>query len=322
MSSSRKSEAYLRDYLLGELPPKSRQELEEQMMTDNRVYEELLILEEELIDDYVRDELDGHENERFESHFLSTPERRQKLSFAAALRDYVESAPAPEVAREAEKRQEPVRPPIGEWFSNLVGAPSRALGASMAAALILVVLSGGWNWRLQAQLARMTADRASLEKLEQDLQNQLAGERSRGGALADELLSERSRRVSLEEEATSLRAAQRSISSFRLSPFNMRGPGKMPRVIIASETSLVRLQLDMGVDDYESYWAALHTVDGDEIWIQKRLEVDTSNDSAVVNLILPVPLLRRGDYYFRLIGVASDGDDEHIDRYTFRVLEE
>ena len=72
MSSSQKREAYLRDYLLGELPPKSQQELEEQMMTDDRVFEELLLTEEELIDSYVEDGLIEHENERFENHFLST----------------------------------------------------------------------------------------------------------------------------------------------------------------------------------------------------------------------------------------------------------
>ncbi len=321
MSSIQKRDAHLREYLLGELPPKSQQELEEQMMTDDRVFEELLLTEEELIDSYVKDGLSEHESERFENHFLSTAERQTKLSFAAALRDYVESAPDPKIAEIAEKRQDPVRSPFMEWFSVLVGAPSTALGVSMAAALLLVVLGGSWlivgNWRLQSRLVQVTEDRSSLETLEQDLQKQLAEERSRRGE------TETARGTQPRGASTPRPVGVPSVASFLLAPVSLRGPGgDMARVILTSETSLVRLELDLGLDDHESYQATLHTVDGDEIWYQKRLEAETSNDRVVVSLILPATLLRHDDYYFRLIGVSSDREEEPIDRYTFRVIVE
>ena len=208
-----------------------------------------------------------------------------------------------------------------EWFSVLVGAPSTALGVSMAAALLLVVLGGSWlivgNWRLQSRLVQVTEDRSSLETLEQDLQKQLAEERSRRGE------TETARGTQPRGASTPRPVGVPSVASFLLAPVSLRGPGgDMARVILTSETSLVRLELDLGLDDHESYQATLHTVDGDEIWYQKRLEAETSNDRVVVSLILPATLLRHDDYYFRLIGVSSDREEEPIDRYTFRVIVE
>ena len=76
-------------YLLGNLPPKDLAELEVRLLADKGFHEELLVAEDELIDEYLADRLPGAERESFESHFLITPERQQKLSFSRAFREYV-----------------------------------------------------------------------------------------------------------------------------------------------------------------------------------------------------------------------------------------
>lgn len=48
--------------------------------------------EDELIDEYLDGSLSEQEREKFEQHFLATTERREKLSFAKALRRYVTEA--------------------------------------------------------------------------------------------------------------------------------------------------------------------------------------------------------------------------------------
>ena len=92
----------IRQYLLGEVTRESRlRRIEEMILTDEAFYEELLVSEDELIDEYVRESLSASERERFESHFLSTPERRRKLKFARALRRYVAGANESEATAEA-----------------------------------------------------------------------------------------------------------------------------------------------------------------------------------------------------------------------------
>jgi len=57
-----------------------------------------VISEDELIDQYLKDQLTPAESEAFENHFLRAPERQQKLRFAKALKKLVaeqSSADAP-----------------------------------------------------------------------------------------------------------------------------------------------------------------------------------------------------------------------------------
>ena len=78
-----------RQYLLGDLPPGSLRLLEERILGDKDFYEELLIAEDELVDEYLADRLSQAERHLFESHFLIAPERQHKVRFGGALRKYV-----------------------------------------------------------------------------------------------------------------------------------------------------------------------------------------------------------------------------------------
>ena len=78
----------IRSYLLGTLSEADQQRIEERLFTVNGFLEELLADEDELIDDYVSNDLDADSRSRFEQHFLSTPERQRKLRFAFALSSY------------------------------------------------------------------------------------------------------------------------------------------------------------------------------------------------------------------------------------------
>src|SRR5262249_22755091 len=51
-------------------------------------FEQLLMEEDELIDDYLQGMLSRQEKKRFEKIFLVLPERREKLDFARTLRQY------------------------------------------------------------------------------------------------------------------------------------------------------------------------------------------------------------------------------------------
>ena len=82
----------LKQYLLGQLSQEEQKQLEVRLLTDQQFLEELLMVEDDLIDDYLDDSLSEQEREKFEQHFLSTTERREELSFAKALRRYVTNA--------------------------------------------------------------------------------------------------------------------------------------------------------------------------------------------------------------------------------------
>ena len=75
----------IRHYLLGELDEGAREQVEQRLMTDRDYKEEVLIVEEELLEDYVSGTLDLHERDLFLKNYLTTPLQKQKLRIAQAL---------------------------------------------------------------------------------------------------------------------------------------------------------------------------------------------------------------------------------------------
>ena len=85
----------MRSYLLGTLNIELKKQLEERILSVPEVFEELAIVEEDLIDQYVAGGLSKLERQQFETHFLITAERHQNLRFAQLLNRYVKSQPVP-----------------------------------------------------------------------------------------------------------------------------------------------------------------------------------------------------------------------------------
>jgi hypothetical protein len=81
----------LRAFLLGTLDGDHKTQFEERILTEPSLYEELLLVEEELIDQYVAGDLSADEKQQFENHFLITAERQKNLRFGKLLQKYADS---------------------------------------------------------------------------------------------------------------------------------------------------------------------------------------------------------------------------------------
>lgn len=128
-----KSQEYLRirPYLLGLVSNEEQTKIEEHLLTNNDFYEEVLIEEDELIDDYLAGQLSSSDRQVFESHFLATIERQKKVRFGKAFKRYATHNPAPAPS--------PLR-----WWSSLTNLlPTRSPVTSTAlAGVVLAVLAG------------------------------------------------------------------------------------------------------------------------------------------------------------------------------------
>ena len=130
----------IRRYLLGEVTEEGELRLvEERLLTDDEYFEEIAVIEDELIDQYVSGSLNPGEQEKIESHFLATAERRRKLRFAQALRKYVSAAGvAAAVSQTPRKRFD------AQAWASLLFTP---YGAAAVTALVLLSL-GLVGWRV------------------------------------------------------------------------------------------------------------------------------------------------------------------------------
>ena len=109
----------LRRYLLGTLEAEPRAELEERILCDPEAYEEVSLLEEELIDQYVTGGLSKAERQQFETHFLITAERQNKLRFGQLLKRYLSSQTVPALSETVPVSHLNQRLSSGRFFSLL-----------------------------------------------------------------------------------------------------------------------------------------------------------------------------------------------------------
>lgn len=72
-------------YLLGQLSEDQMVKIEEEYVTDKNFFDQLVAVEDDLIDDYVRGRLSRRQRQQFETYFLCSAERQKKLEFARSL---------------------------------------------------------------------------------------------------------------------------------------------------------------------------------------------------------------------------------------------
>jgi anti-sigma-K factor RskA len=136
----------IRQYLLGNLSKDIQQQVEERLLVEDSFFEELLFSEEELMDDYINGELSADDRLKFEQHFLSTPERQQKLRFALALSRYASHAAEnadPESA-EAHRIVPPDKPSWAERFRAFWSGQTPAFRAAVALSLLAIIAGTLW----------------------------------------------------------------------------------------------------------------------------------------------------------------------------------
>ena len=119
-----------RRYLLGELTEAEQSALEETYFNDAQVFAEVASEENTLVDDYVRGRLAPETRRRFETVYLSRPERRARVEFAEALLSRADASPAPSIGDRPES-------PRAHWLTTWLGPRPALAMATLAAAIIL-----------------------------------------------------------------------------------------------------------------------------------------------------------------------------------------
>lgn len=135
----------MRAYLLGTLDNALKTEFEDRILYAAEVYEELLMVEEELIDQYVADGLPKLERQQFETHFLITAERQNNLRFGQLLNRYINSHSVEDPAAAAISHVEKVAPAPKPFMPPPSLASSRPLITFCVAGVVLLgIVLLGW----------------------------------------------------------------------------------------------------------------------------------------------------------------------------------
>ena len=133
---SAEEQKLLRSYLLGELNEQQREEVEERLVMDEDFFQGSLLVEDDLIDDYVQGELSADERKKFEATILSTPEGRQQVALTRDLKVYA--------AAVAKKKPSPASNVVQiSWWRKPLQSPYFRTAASI---LIIFSISAVVYW--------------------------------------------------------------------------------------------------------------------------------------------------------------------------------
>jgi hypothetical protein len=325
------SEKLITQYLLGELPEQQQVEIEDRAFSDQEFMASITAVENDLIDEYVRQEMPETERPRFESRFLASESRRKRVEFARAL---VHLLAETRVTERETRKVSASRISWRETLAAFLNGLNPAGRIALAAATLLILLGGAWlitqTLTLRNQLNRLQAQQHSQQNDRQTLERQVDQERRRNEELLAQLNQEKQQRAQTDESLRRLsenvnqqqREAPRSIiASLTLLPGVSRGATTQPKLILPPNASVARLQIGIEPEeDYKSFGVELRTAGGRPVWMRDSLTARGSRGGRSIRLTLPASALLPGEYELRLKGVPESGPPEDVGFYYFEVM--
>ena len=282
-------------YLLGELTPEEALSVETQYFEDDEFFQWVQFLEDELLRDFVRGEMDAGLRQRFERRYLNSPELLQKIKlteavFAESAKLHLESSAGSAVPSTTahEQTKFSLRDFIRFRTPIFLYASAAALGLLVTVALFL------WtqNSRLQSTIAQLRRENNSLEQQTSRL---------------DRALSEKPKDMPL-------------IASFILNPGVSRNQGAAAPLVIPTGIGMVRLTLPLppGIK-YPGFRIVLEKVPAAQITSQD-LSQDALVDSGRSLLVsIPSVSLKPGRYLIYVNGRNERGELDNVQYYVFTI---
>lgn len=293
----------IRRYLLGGLSPLQREQIEQRVFTDPEFREQVELIEEELVDNFVDRALPDEEQAAFSAYLLANPHLRLDVGIVEELKLHA-ARPSPAVA-EAPSESGPGL--FASWLAAL--RRFRTPLAVTCAALILVSA---------AVLIRRDLETRRLEQ-------QLLTKRSRSEKIGREVA-----RLNAPGDETAASAAREAMASptthAELTPGVSRDAGdKSAYPSLAPATGAayarLRLKLEPAATGFPSYIARFKSVD-DGARFEADLPPTTEDGRLGLWVTLPIGVLPDGDYQVELSGRDAAGRltelPDHY--YSFRIV--
>jgi anti-sigma factor RsiW len=302
-SSLQTSDRTLRRYLLGQLSDEEQSSVEQRFFTDDDYFQQVELAEDDLIEAYDRGELSPAERGRFESHFLSTPERRRRLQLTRTLRGVFGP---PTVV--------PV--PSRRWWTIPTTAGMSGWMAAAASLAVAVLLSGYLGLQLSKQSRQFEQQLAARDTRIQQLENEM---RTQASKLPP---------TRLQEPATaptqSIPQPRTALLSFILTPsLVMRGETtRTSTLLVPSDSTPVELNLEVELEpeqDYASYRVILENPQRAQVWARDGLRPVRRGAARTIVVSLPAGLLQPEQYRVKMFGRRPPDVMEEVDEYVFRV---
>ncbi len=327
-------------YLFGELPETVRNEFEELLFSDEDLSIYLEDIENDLIDEYIRGELEFDEKRRFEKKYLTTESRQNRVDLARTLQAKVFNEEKTTVISQTEK--------TGIWtsISSLFGISNPVLAGSVAVLLLMTLFGGYWFITQQGTNQDIAESNNSNETplpeiLPKPRESPVQKSQSNNSAEDDVESSDVNTkptpspktktdnnsekkptpRVPKKEPKTKRepKAVPKQSTVFAFSLMPPLRSSSTPILNIPSSAKTVRLRLfDNFGRKYKKFIVEVNNAIGKRIW---RKQISASKKRLQKSIVVNIPKLyfNGGNYEIAVLGITKGGDVEEINFYNFIV---
>ncbi|MEP6742302.1 MAG: hypothetical protein ABJB61_07365 [bacterium] len=309
MDKDIQSDETLKRYLLGQISHEEREQIEREYLANKDLFDQLLAVEDDLMDEYARGQLSVGERNQFEVALLATPRQREKLRETLYLN---ESMRRQKLA--ATRSQKRTAPRTSFWVS--VFGIKRTPGLAAVFAFLLLFVSTASLFirerRLDAELQRMQVERAQMQQNQRDLQSRLQDQQKEKSELQQ--LHNIPPTEPLKESTTTP-----TIATLVLPLISTRGD-EGASFTLKGSVDMVHLQTPLANDEYNSYEAELQSADGVSVYKLTNLRARKTARGSTLLLRIPAKLLKGRNYVLKVSGIAANRLPEDAGFYSFQIV--
>ncbi len=347
MNQDLEQETELKRYLLGELTLEEQVLIEQRLFLDRDYAQLAQAVEDDLIDDYVRDDLSAIERKKFETHFLlQRPEHNEDLRIAQALERYLDfefiSHPAADQFVLIGKNQPPgiaeAGAPVNTTHKDespviLQTRPKRRPVVWFALAATVFIILSVITWIAIRSVRKPGNEPIQAGKPQpiptEPVPQQQPGPSSPNNDNSVETVDRRhegpnKKPNEREVQPPEQRRAQTTFPAVTILPGGTsRGEGQTNQVVIKSEQRDVILKLPLTTTkDYQRYH--LELLSGQRRVRSQILssQIDEELRRPVIFISLPARVLTQRRYEIKLRGITADRHQDQLEPYSFTVRKE
>lgn len=316
MKNSQENSTAAIGYFLREIGDAERDTLEERLFADAEFSELFDAVENDLVDEYVRGEMDPAMRAKFESAYLISDRRKMKVATARILGGRIAEPPVTSIASE---------PRVSLW-ENLIGIfriPRLAWAGGMAA-LLLLGWFAGWLLLSSNDLAPIVVQEGNDPPIQPPLGVNKPDPPFTGNSQPESNVSETNVKAAKPANAKPNKTANAprekerpKVFAFTLLP-PMRS-GKQPVLTVPRSAQTVNLRIVHDNEkEFARYQADIYDQNGDVIWSREML-VNEKRLSDPISISVRSSTLKAGAYELKLSGISNSGPIEDIKFYNFTV---
>lgn len=300
----------VRRFLLGQVSPQEEGEIAALMFEDPEKFSQLESIEDDLIDEFLQQELTPAEKEGFETHFLSQPGRKRNLKLSRALQQHFDKEDVPVVVPSVVPV---VAPDNSVSILGLFRIARPAFRLSLVAAILIGLVFVIWLFVRLREGQKPPAFEARKQESATPTPSITNSPTVEPSPTATQGENKNRATPSPPKQETSpvyavlllpLGSTRSAVQSLTLPSSG----ANVPVGLVLSETS------------YNSYDATLQSDDGNVLnsWSTLRVRRLKSVSGLVINI--PVALLKPQQLYRIVVqGRAADGTMHNVRRYEFQV---